>query len=102
MQSTTVSFQTHIGRDCDNFSYAVLFLSGTGMTATADYAGSTLTFETMSLVQVGSYQFKVILTVIDQIFESNIATLTVTNPCLQTAINDQNIDFSSLIAGYLE
>jgi hypothetical protein len=41
-----------------------------------------------------------LLSVIDQTYESNIATLTVTNPCLGTAIIDQAIDFSSLIAGY--
>ena len=77
-----------------------MFLTGTGMTASVDYSFATITFNSMSLAQVGSFQYKLVLTIIDKTFESNIATLTVTNPCVQTAINDQVIDFSSLIAAY--
>ncbi len=40
------------------------------------------------------------LTVVNQTFESNIADLNVTDPCLGTVIIDQVIDFSSLVAGY--
>ena len=72
------------------------------MTASVDYSFATITFNSMSLAQVGSFQYKLVLKVIDQTFESNTATLTVTNPCIQTVINDQTIDFSSLIAGYQE
>ena len=102
VQSSTVAFSTHQGRDCNNFSYAVVFLNGTGMTASVDYSSAKITFNSMSLAQVGSFQYKLVLKVIDQTFESNTATLTVTNPCIQTIINDQAIDFSSLIAGYQE
>ena len=72
------------------------------MNASVDYSSATITFNSMSLAEVGSFQYKLVLTVIDQTFYSNTAMLTVTNPCLQTAINDQAIDFSSLVAGYQE
>ena len=70
------------------------------MTATANYVGATITFTSIDQTKVGSYQYKLVLTVVDQNFESNTETLTVTNPCLGTAINDQIIDFSSLAASY--
>ena len=75
-------------------------MTGTGLTATANYVGATITFDYIDLAKVGSYQYKLVLTVVDQTYESNIATLTVTNPCLGTTIIDQAIDFSSLVAGY--
>ncbi len=58
------------------------------MTATPNFVGSTITFNSIDLTKVGSYQYKLVLSVIDQTYESNIATLTVTNPCLGTAIID--------------
>ncbi len=70
------------------------------MTAAPNIVGATITFNSIDLTEVGSYQYKLLLSVIDHTYESNIATLTVTNPCLETAIIDQAIDFSSLIAGY--
>jgi hypothetical protein len=78
-----------------------VFLTDTGITATADYTSETITFDSMNLAQLGTFQYKIVLTVIDQTFDSNISTLTVINPCLHTAINDQAIEFSSLVAGYL-
>ena len=55
VQSTTVPFNTHKGRDCENFSYAVVFLISTGITSIVDYASGTIIFDKMSLSQVGSY-----------------------------------------------
>ena len=98
--STTVSFSVHLGQDCGSPSYAVVFVSGTGMTATANYSGATITFDFIGLAKVGSWSYKVVLTADGQTFDSNTATLTVINPCLGTAINDQTISFSSLAAAY--
>lgn len=98
--STTVSFSVHLGQDCGNSGYAVVFVTGTGMTATVNYSGATITFDSIALTKVGSWSYKVILTADGQTFSSNSASLTVTNPCLTTSINDQAINFSSLVASY--
>jgi hypothetical protein len=58
------------------------------MTATANYSGATITFDSISLNKVGSWLYRVVLVADGQTFNSNSATLTVTDPCLGTAIND--------------
>jgi len=72
------------------------------MTATANYSGATIIFDSIALDKVGSWSYRVVLTAESQTFNSNSATLTVTNPCLGTTINDQTINFSSLEASYDE
>ena len=70
------------------------------MTATANYSGATIIFDSIALDKVGSWSYRVVLTADSQTFNSNSATLTVTDPCLGTAIIDQTISFLSLVASY--
>lgn len=51
---------------------------------------------------VGRYDYRLVLTLSYDLtsYESDIATLTVTNPCLSTKIIDQEVNFTSLNSKY--